>query len=377
MYSVSWDCDEGYTRIVVSEGSGYDIQVLSAQGRLSAAEAAEQGLEGRTVFETDYAEGLLSVRALAIDGRSVQSISRTVQTGAACSGERVFAAYGAAPEAAAPEGGAPVAGPAGPAAGTAPFVDPLKDPLSYVERYVGDESYREWFDETHAEEYGTICGAVGLADGCVEQYIAMAAAQGDEGGDEGAGAAQAEGGAEGDPRPPAGSTTVLPPGDAQAGDGAEGAEGAGGMPPGGDAPAPAAVDGEEEGGGCLVATAAYGTELAPQVQALREVRDATLLQSGSGAAFMSAFGAAYYAFSPAVADLERESPALRAAVALLVAPAVYALSAVMPTADAGSEASVVLHGIASIAAVAGMYVAAPAYAAHRARLSLAARRRAA
>ena len=113
------------------------------------------------------------------------------------------------------------------------------------------------------------------------------------------------------------------------------------------------------------------------MQALREVRDATLLQSGSGAAFMSAFGAAYYAFSPAVADLERESPALRAAVALLVAPAVYVLSAVMPTADAGSEASVVLHGIASIAAVAGMYVAGPAYAAHRARLSLAARRRAA
>ena len=89
---------------------------------------------------------------------------------------------------------------------------------------------------------------------------------------------------------------------------------------------------------------------------------------------MSGFDAAYYAFSPAVADLEREHPAFRAAVALLVAPMVATLSVLMPMADGGSEASVLLYGIASIAAVAGMYVAAPAYAAHRVRLALAARR---
>ena len=114
--------------------------------------------------------------------------------------------------------------------------------------------------------------------------------------------------------------------------------------------------------------------MAPQVQALREVRDEALLGSGSGAAFMSGFSGAYYAFSPAVADLERESPAFRAAVALAIAPMVATLSVLMPLADAGSEGSVMLHGIASIAAIAGMYVAAPAYAAHRIRLSLAAGR---
>ena len=57
--------------------------------------------------------------------------------------------------------------------------------------------------------------------------------------------------------------------------------------------------------GCLIATAAHGIELAPQVQALREYRDGTLLATGSGSAFMSAFSAAHYSFSPYVADLER------------------------------------------------------------------------
>ena len=132
----------------------------------------------------------------------------------------------------------------------------------------------------------------------------------------------------------------------------------------------------DDDGGCLIATAAYGTEMAPQVQALREVRDAALLQSGSGAAFMSGFSAAYYAFSPAVADLERENPVFRGAVALLIAPMVATLSVLMPMADGGSEASILLYGIASMAAIAGIYVAAPAYAVHRVRLSLAARGRA-
>jgi len=43
------------------------------------------------------------------------------------------------------------------------------------------------------------------------------------------------------------------------------------------------------GGGCLIATATFGSELAPQVQQLRELRDNKLLQTNSGSAFMSSF----------------------------------------------------------------------------------------
>ncbi len=36
---------------------------------------------------------------------------------------------------------------------------------------------------------------------------------------------------------------------------------------------------EEKGGGCLIATAAYGSEMAPQVQLLREIRDNQLMNT--------------------------------------------------------------------------------------------------
>ena len=63
-----------------------------------------------------------------------------------------------------------------------------------------------------------------------------------------------------------------------------------------------------ENGGCLIATATFGSELAPQVQQLRELRDNTVLKTNSGIAFMTAFNQFYYSFSPTVADFEREQP---------------------------------------------------------------------
>ena len=119
----------------------------------------------------------------------------------------------------------------------------------------------------------------------------------------------------------------------------------------------------EDTGGCLIATAAYGSELAPQVQLLREVRDGTLLQTAAGASFMAAFNEFYYSFSPAVADLERESPAFRDMARTAITPAIYALN-IMTLADSDSELSVLMLGIASICAIAGIYVAAPSLAAY-------------
>ena len=118
---------------------------------------------------------------------------------------------------------------------------------------------------------------------------------------------------------------------------------------------------QPEGGGCLIATAAYGTELAPQVQMLREIRDGKLLQTESGAAFMSAFNEVYYSFSPAVADLERESPALRATVRGAMVPMLYTLP-LMGLAD-GSELQTTFLGTAVIILNVAMYAGTPAAAA--------------
>ena len=118
-------------------------------------------------------------------------------------------------------------------------------------------------------------------------------------------------------------------------------------------------NGEPPGGGCLIATAAYGSELAPQVQFLREVRDNTLLSTESGSSFMGGFNSLYYSFSPAVADLERESPVFREAVKLFITPMLSTLS-IMTLADEGSESQVLGLGISVIALNLGMYIAAPA-----------------
>ena len=120
------------------------------------------------------------------------------------------------------------------------------------------------------------------------------------------------------------------------------------------------ASGVDDAGGCLIATAAYGTEMAPQVQRLREIRDTKILPTESGAAFMAAFNAAYYAFSPAVADMERENPLIRHAVQILITPMLHSLEIMDLAGEA--EYQVVSVGIAIMLLNAAMYVAAPATA---------------
>lgn len=72
--------------------------------------------------------------------------------------------------------------------------------------------------------------------------------------------------------------------------------------------------------GCLIATAAFGSELAPQVQALRNFRDGVALNTLAGSSFMTVFNGWYYSFSPQVADFERGQPWLKEAVRASVYP---------------------------------------------------------
>jgi peptidyl-prolyl cis-trans isomerase B (cyclophilin B) len=112
-----------------------------------------------------------------------------------------------------------------------------------------------------------------------------------------------------------------------------------------------------EGGGCLIATATFGSELAPQVQQLRELRDNTILSTESGTAFMSVFNQFYYSFSPVIADYERENPVFREMVKLSITPMLSTLS-LMEHAD--SEFEVLSIGVSLIILNGLMYVGIPA-----------------
>ena len=116
---------------------------------------------------------------------------------------------------------------------------------------------------------------------------------------------------------------------------------------------------EEKKGGCLIATATFGSEMAPQVQLLREIRDNTVLQTESGYAFMTGFNQFYYSFSPAIADYERENPAFKEAVKLMLTPLLTSLT-LLQYADIDSESEMLGYGIGIILLNIGMYFVAPA-----------------
>jgi len=112
------------------------------------------------------------------------------------------------------------------------------------------------------------------------------------------------------------------------------------------------------GGGCLIATAAFGTELAPQVQQLRELRDSSLLGTSSGKSFMTAFNVMYYSFSPTISDWERQSPIFKEMVKITITPLLSSLS-ILNYVSMDSESEVLFYGISLILLNVGIYFATP------------------
>jgi hypothetical protein len=113
----------------------------------------------------------------------------------------------------------------------------------------------------------------------------------------------------------------------------------------------------QNGGGCLIATATYGSEMSNEVQQLRELRDNQLLQTKSGKQFMSTFNDIYYSFSPTIADYERENPLFKEAVKLAITPMISSLSLMD---NANSESEVISLGLSVIMLNIGMYLGVPA-----------------
>ena len=204
--------------------------------------------------------------------------------------------------------------------GLASFVDETKDPQSYVDRYENEASYKKWFDDNYSE-YSSIYQAVGLeAPEVVEPEVT--------------------------------EPIVKEPEFGECGEGTDLVNDE------------CVVIEKSNGGGCLIATAAYGSEMAPQVQFLREIRDNQLMNTNSGASFMTGFNQFYYSFSPTIADMERENPMFREVVKIGITPLLSSLSLLS---FAESEFEVLGYGIGVILMNAGMYFAAPAIIIFKAR----------
>ncbi|MEM3421057.1 MAG: CFI-box-CTERM domain-containing protein [Candidatus Hadarchaeum sp.] len=78
---------------------------------------------------------------------------------------------------------------------------------------------------------------------------------------------------------------------------------------------------ERRGGGCFIATAAFGTSMAHEINVLRSFRDNYLMRESAGRGFISL----YYRVSPTVAKLISRSRALKFITRMLLLPIVKAV----------------------------------------------------
>ena len=96
---------------------------------------------------------------------------------------------------------------------------------------------------------------------------------------------------------------------------------------------------------CFIATAAYGTPMADEVQILRDFRDEYLVTNPLGQAFTNL----YYKFSPPIAKFITEHPILKPIVRTALVPAVTVSAIVINTTPAGKIAILGLLVLISVA----------------------------
>ena len=110
---------------------------------------------------------------------------------------------------------------------------------------------------------------------------------------------------------------------------------------------------------CLIATASFGSELAPQVEFLRQFRDQGIDNTFAGSNFMLAFNLWYYSFSPSVAGSIHASSELQGAMQALLSPLILTLqgsAALFSTLSFQPELAVVLAGLAASAMIGVLYL---------------------
>jgi hypothetical protein len=125
------------------------------------------------------------------------------------------------------------------------------------------------------------------------------------------------------------------------------------------------VDDLESQGGCLIATAAYGTELAPEVQNLREIRN-KMYETEIGGDVMYSVNNFYYSFSPTVSDWERENIMFKDTMRLLITPSMTSFT-ILDHQNINSEEGLIGYVISIVALNVGMYFVAPIIIIHKIR----------
>ena len=118
----------------------------------------------------------------------------------------------------------------------------------------------------------------------------------------------------------------------------------------------------EEEKRCLIATAAFGSEIAPQVQVLRGFRDGFVAPTFAGGEFLKVFNAFYYSWSPYVAGVERQNPPLRELIKIAIYPLIFSLEASRLAAQPFStwpEFAVLVSGITASILIGLIYLSPP------------------
>ncbi len=115
---------------------------------------------------------------------------------------------------------------------------------------------------------------------------------------------------------------------------------------------------------CVIATAAYGSELAAPVQFLRNFRDNEVQKTALGANFMVAFNRWYYSWAPTIAQQIAPNENYKAATRMLISPLIGSLyvshMVFAALAPASPELAVLLAGLLA-SAILGLIYLGPVY----------------
>ncbi len=113
---------------------------------------------------------------------------------------------------------------------------------------------------------------------------------------------------------------------------------------------------------CFISTAAYGSELAPEVQFLRDFRDNSVLKTKAGSNFMIAFNAWYYSFSPGIAAWIAGSETARSFTRAVLYPLIGALtisSSIFDLFSFNTEIAALVAGISASSLLGAIYLTLP------------------